>query len=198
MWTVDAKKKKNSPTSPQARTPSLEDVGSEYNFAMQNLFPNPSLQTGSIAPIGFTTSGSDRIYRNCGTKERCTKPSSGCRCKNQLMNFAALHKLSFAGFLPTVWRQTSFKILPQTMRAKSSIKSPSHCNRTSVVFTYCVHERGRVENELETHQPEEQHGFQGGTRVEEHLVTTHLVLGKFPKVNVPIWIVSEDLSKAFD
>ena len=50
---------------------------------------------------------------------------------------------------------------------------------------------------LDTHQPEKQHGFRGGTRVEEHLVTTHLVLHKFPKVNVPIWIISEHLSKVF-
>ena len=50
---------------------------------------------------------------------------------------------------------------------------------------------------LDTHQPEKQHGSRGGTRVEEHLVTTHLVLHTFPKVNVPIWITSEHLSKAF-
>ena len=57
---------------------------------------------------------------------------------------------------------------------------------------------GRVETQLETHQPEEQHGFRGGGRVEEHLVTTHLVLDKLSSANVPIWIVSLDLSKAFD
>ena len=57
---------------------------------------------------------------------------------------------------------------------------------------------GRVETQLETHEPEEQHGFRGGKRVEEHLVTTHLVLDKFSSANVPIWIVSLDLSKAFD
>ena len=57
---------------------------------------------------------------------------------------------------------------------------------------------GRVEAQLETHQREEQHGFRGGRRVEEHLVTTHLVLDKLSSANVPIWIVSVDLSKAFD
>ena len=64
------------------------------------------------------------------------------------------------------------------------------------LFAYMI--LGRVEAQLETHQPEEQHGFRGGRRVEEHLVTTHLVLDKLSSANVPIWIVSLDLSKAFD
>ena len=55
-----------------------------------------------------------------------------------------------------------------------------------------------MEAQLETHQPEEQHGIRGGRRVEEHLVTTHLVLDKLSSGNVRIWIVSLDLSKAFD
>ena len=39
---------------------------------------------------------------------------------------------------------------------------------------------GRVETQLETHQPEEQHGFRGGRRLEEHLVTTRLISDKVP------------------
>ena len=64
------------------------------------------------------------------------------------------------------------------------------------LFAYML--LGRVETQLETHQPEEQHGFRGGRRVEEHLVTTHFVLDKLSNANLPIWIVSLGLSKAFD
>ena len=57
---------------------------------------------------------------------------------------------------------------------------------------------GRIEAQLESTQPEEQHGFRSGRRVEEHLVTTQVLLDKLLRANVPIWIISLDLSKAFD
>ena len=56
----------------------------------------------------------------------------------------------------------------------------------------------RVEPALEIHQPEEQHGFRKGHRIEEHLLTANLVVDKLLAVSTPIWIVSLDLSKAFD
>ena len=56
----------------------------------------------------------------------------------------------------------------------------------------------RVERVLEANQPEEQHGFRGGRRLEEHLVSANLVIDKLLAVGKPVWIVSLDLSKAFD
>ena len=56
----------------------------------------------------------------------------------------------------------------------------------------------RVEPALEIHQPEEQHGFRKGHRIEEHLLTANLVVDKLLAVSTPIWIISLDLSKAFD
>ena len=112
--------------------------------------------------------------------------------------------LMTTGQVPTDWRKTSFKMLPKTMR----VKVPSEYRPIATIrlfyklFAYMILGRVdfffRVEAQLETHQPEEQHGFRGGRRVEEHLVTTHLVLDKLSSANVPIWIVSLDLSKAFD
>ena len=98
--------------------------------------------------------------------------------------------------VPTDWRKASFKMLPKTMRAKV----PSQHRPIATIrlfynfFAYMI--LGRVETQLETHQPEKQHGFRGGRRVGEHFVTTHLVLDKLSSANVPIWIVSLDLSKA--
>jgi len=57
---------------------------------------------------------------------------------------------------------------------------------------------GRIEEKLEAAQPEEQHGFRAEHRIEEHLLTASLVLEKTLAVNIPTWIVSLDLSKAFD
>ena len=57
---------------------------------------------------------------------------------------------------------------------------------------------GRVEPVLEAAQPEEHHGFRSGCRIEAHLVTTNLAIDKSWSVKMPIWIISFDLSKAFD
>ena len=57
---------------------------------------------------------------------------------------------------------------------------------------------GGIEAQLESTQPEEQYDFRSGRRVEEHLVTTQVLLDKLLHANIPIWIFSLDLSKAFD
>ena len=57
---------------------------------------------------------------------------------------------------------------------------------------------GRLVHLLEGGQPEEQHGFRPGRRLEEHLVTANLMLDKTDAVGIPVWIISLDLSKAFD
>ena len=57
---------------------------------------------------------------------------------------------------------------------------------------------GRVDDVLDAAQPEEQHGFRPGRRIEKHLVTANLVLDKTLAANIPLWIVSVDFSKAFD
>ena len=64
------------------------------------------------------------------------------------------------------------------------------------VFVYML--LARIENILELEQPEEQHGFCPGRRIEEHLLTTNILLDKATAAGRTIWIVSLDLSKAFD
>ena len=63
-------------------------------------------------------------------------------------------------------------------------------------FAYMI--LGRIERCLEDGQPEEQHGFRSGRRLEEHLVAANLISDKFFAANRPLWIVSLDLSKVFD
>ena len=57
---------------------------------------------------------------------------------------------------------------------------------------------GRIEKQLHKAQPEEQHGFRAKYRIEEHLLTATLVIAKTVATGKPVWIVSLDLSKAFD
>ena len=64
------------------------------------------------------------------------------------------------------------------------------------VFACLVLERSELQ--LEDHQPEEQHGFRRGKRIEEHLLTANAFLDKTLAVGIPVRVVSLDLSKAFD
>ena len=51
---------------------------------------------------------------------------------------------------------------------------------------------------LEQAQPEEQCGFRGGRRPEEHVLTANIFVNEIFAAVVPAWPVSLDLSKAFD
>ena len=51
---------------------------------------------------------------------------------------------------------------------------------------------------LDAEQPEEQHGFRAGRRVEEHLLSANILLEKADATGFPVWIISLDLSRAFD
>ena len=56
----------------------------------------------------------------------------------------------------------------------------------------------RIEPCLDSHQPKEQHGFLARRCLEQHLLTANLFLDKTVAANIPVWILSLDLSKAFD
>ena len=89
-------------------------------------------------------------------------------------------------------------MLPKNSRSKvpSDYRPIANIRLFYKLFAYMI--LGRTQAQLESTQPEEQHGFRSGRRVEEHLVTTQLVFDKLLRANVPIWIISLDLSKAFD
>ena len=57
---------------------------------------------------------------------------------------------------------------------------------------------GRLELVFEAGQPDEQHGFRPGRRLEEHLFTANSMLDKTDAVGKTVWIINLDLSKAFD
>ena len=79
------------------------------------------------------------------------------------------------------------------MLASQLIFGPLQTYASYKVFAYLV--LGRIEATLEQRQPEEQHGFRSGRRIEEHLLTANIVIDKTLLANVPLWIASLDLSK---
>ena len=110
----------------------------------------------------------------------------------------SFHDLMTSGDVPREWDKTLFKMLPKNSRAKvpPDFRPIANIRLFYKLFAYMI--LGRTKAQLESTQPEEQHGFRSGRRVEEHLVTTQLVFDKLLRANVPIWIISLDLSKAFD
>ena len=46
----------------------------------------------------------------------------------------------------------------------------------------------RFERSVDNHQPEKQHSFRRGRRIEEHLLTANLVVDKTWKGNAPLWV----------
>ena len=104
----------------------------------------------------------------------------------------------FSGEVPETWKLTTFMMLPKSRHARvpADYRPIASVRLLYKIFAYMM--LARVEPALEIHQPEEQHGFRKGHRIEEHLLTANLVVDKLLAVSTPIWIISLDLSKAFD
>ena len=100
--------------------------------------------------------------------------------------------------VPIDRRKTIFKMLPKHGRAKVPAEYRLIASIRFLYKTFAYMILSRVEPFLGAAQPEEQHGFRSGRRIDEHLVTANLVIDKSWSVNMPIWMISLDLSKAFD
>ena len=83
---------------------------------------------------------------------------------------------------PTDWRNKTWRAnVPAKYRPVA---------RTRPLYTTCAYMiLARVDLLLETAQPEAQHGFRSGRRIEEHLVTPNLLIQESWGVNMLLWIV---------
>ena len=102
------------------------------------------------------------------------------------------------GHIPSSWRRTLFTMLAKHRQAPlvTDFRPIASIRLFYKIFAYMI--LHRIQPCLDNHQPEEQHGFRAGRRLEEHLLTANLFLDKTLAANMPVWIVSLDLSKAFD
>ena len=100
--------------------------------------------------------------------------------------------------LHSVWRGILFNMLEKTAAAKTTNDFRAiACLRTLYkLIAYMI--LGRIEHTLEDQQPEEQHGFRAGRRLEEHIISANIIMQKTWAIGRPVWIASLDLSKAFD
>ena len=108
-----------------------------------------------------------------------------------------LNHLLRTGDVPDSWRKTCFQLLPKVARTKKKSSGfPANCFTPFAVQTFSYVLLSRIEATLDAHQPEEQHGFRKGRRVEEHLLTANLIIDKSSACNLRMWIINLDLSKA--
>ena len=93
------------------------------------------------------------------------------------------------GQIPASWKLTLFTMLPKKVHSiqTSDFRPVANIRLFYKVFAYMV--LNRIENVLELEQPEKQHGFRPGRRIEEHLLTTNIVLDKATAAGRTIWIV---------
>ena len=102
------------------------------------------------------------------------------------------------GVIPTNWYETHFSLLH-----KGGCTEDANNWRPIAILsiTYKIMARlifGRLELGLELHQSEDQYGFRKHRSCMQALLAFELVLSKGIEYNIPIWIVSIDLKKAFD
>ena len=114
----------------------------------------------------------------------------------ELLRF--FHGILQHGSAQTKWKKTSFTMLPKKTRAKlvTDFRPIANIRLFYKLFAYMILARG--EQSLESFQPEAQHGFRSGRRMEERVLTTNLILDKSTGTALPLWIINLDLSKAFD
>ena len=104
----------------------------------------------------------------------------------------------FSGEVPAAWRKTLFKMLPKTLKPRTTtdFRPIASIRLFYKIFAYMI--LAQIEGTLETSQPEEQRGFRSKRRIQEHLLTFNVILDKTLEMDQALWIISLDLSKAFD
>ena len=102
---------------------------------------------------------------------------------------AAFNIILEFGRIRGTWKLTTFSVLPKKPRATQTtdLRRIASSRLFYKVFGYLI--LGRVAEILEVKQPEEQHGFRPGRRLEEHLLTANLLLDKAAAAGIRVWIV---------
>ena len=102
------------------------------------------------------------------------------------------------GAIPQNWLVTIFHMLPKS----GDLQNPSNWRPIAIlpilykVFARMLH--NRLSSILENEQSDDQFGFCPNRRIEDVFAVLESVISKTIEWNVPLWMVSIDLRKAFD
>ena len=99
---------------------------------------------------------------------------------------------------PEDWRHVICRMLPKggDLSQVSNWRPIAVLDITYRIFSKILH--GRIQPLLDVSQSPEQMGFRCGTSCDDALVAVEAVTEKAFEFNVHVWLVSIDLSKAFD
>ena len=100
-----------------------------------------------------------------------------------------------SGNVPSSWQRAFFNMLPETTAAKSvsEFRPIANVRLLYKLFAYLMF--GRMEDAIEASQPDGQHGFRRGRRIEEHFLTADVCLQKTLAAKTPLWIIDLDLAE---
>ena len=109
-----------------------------------------------------------------------------------------LNAILVSGCVPRAWGKTTFVMLPK-MSGATFVKDFRPIALVKImykVYARMMHERLR--QTLEAAQPPSQAGFRKGYSTDDDLFAACQLMEKCAEWGLPLWIVSLDLSKAFD
>ena len=125
--------------------------------------------------------------------------AEGCGSLHSIL-LRVLHRILLSGDLPDDWKELLFIMLPKPGAGDKA--DPNNWRPIAILdVTYKVFAKmldNRLKHVLDAQQPSEQMGFRAKTGVDHALLVLECVIGKSLEWNVPVWIVSIDLKKAFD
>ena len=135
---------------------------------------------------------------------KMNKASDECGLVAELLHFAPdnvvtallgiMNQILHTGEIPSFWNKTMFQM--QSARTTTDFRPIANIRLMYKTFASLI--LGRIAELLEHAQPEEQHGFRTNRRIEEHLLSANMVIDTTLLANRPVWILSLNLSKAFD
>jgi len=103
-----------------------------------------------------------------------------------------------AGAVDIDWKRVWFSMVPKS----GDLSQPSNWRPIAILpVFYKLFSRmifGRLKGNLERNQSPDQTGFRSSIRIEDALATVEILISKTAEWNLPIFIASLDLKKAFD
>ena len=121
---------------------------------------------------------------------------SSSRMKHEILHL--LNKSLRTGIFDESWRHTIFRMLPKSgdMECVANWRPIAILPITYKLFTRLLYDR--LSPILLKNQSSEQHAFSPGIRIEDALLCAECAIEHALEFNIPLWLLSLDLRKAFD
>ena len=189
--------------STSARNRALQPPVDDFAYMLESLFQGHSVCP--VEPVARTTrteldSAIQSLKTNKGNDEFGLVAEMLKNAPDELREhlLRLFNEVMETGSCPTTWQKTLFRMIAKKTKAMLLGDFRPIVKVRLLYKTFCYMMLGRMEHLLDAAQPEEQHGFRAHRRIEEHLLTANLLIDKTLASGIPIWIISLDLSKAFD